>query len=157
MTDRLDSPKVTTLIAWMTAVVTVAILVIAVMYWPQVLGRTNEIQQNSDLAACRSQANATVTDARTEFDVARATRDTAATHLTVLTNEGLVAAVTNDDATFARVLGELPAARQAVTDAEQVVVDRTANLRDVTARYHDLVVLSRQDPAAFLRHCREQG
>lgn len=155
LTERLDSPKVTTLIAWLTAIVTVTILVIAVLYWPQVLGRTGELQRNSDLAACRSQANVAVTQARTEFDVARADRDTAHTHLNLLVNEGLVAAVTGDDATFDRVVDELVAARAEVTEAEDRVVERTADLRAAGDRYRELVALSREDPAAFLEQCGE--
>lgn len=153
LSERLDSPKVTTLIAWLTAIVTVTILVIAVLYWPQVLGRTGDIQRNSDLAACRSQANVAVTQARTEFDVARADRDTAATHLNLLVNEGLVAAVTGDDATFDRVVDELVAARAEVMAAENRVVDRTEDLRDAGNRYQALVALSREDPSAFLDWC----
>lgn len=146
-------PKITDLLGILTAILTVCIVVMAVLYWPTLSTRTTEIRDSADLASCRAQANAAVTEARTEFDVARATRDTAATHLTVLTNEGLVAGVTGDDATFERILGSLNAARAEVTTAEAVVVDATEHLREVSAAYKAKVIESREDPKTFLAEC----
>lgn len=150
-------PKITDLLGILTAILTVAIVVMAVLYWPTLSTRTTEIRDSADLQSCRAQANAAVTEARTEFDVARATRDTAATHLTVLTNEGLVAGVTGDDVTFERILGSLNDARAEVTQAETIVVDATEHLREVSANYKAQVIKSREDPKRFLAECRAAG
>lgn len=151
----LGSERLTAVMAWITVALVAATVLLAAIYGPNILNSTNAVKDGTDLQGCRSQANAMVTEARTEFDVARAERDTAATHLTVLTNEGLVAGVTGDDATFERVLGDLNAARAEVLTAEASVVEATQHLRNVSATYKAKVVQSRENPDAFLRQCRQ--
>lgn len=143
-------------ITWVLALSAVVVVLVG-LGTPAVISTSNttgKVVEAADIQGCRSQANASVTEARTEFDVARATRDTAATHLTVLTNEGLVAGVTGDDETFERILGELNAVRVEVTEAEAVVVDATEHLREVAAVYKERVIQSREDPDTFLRECQ---
>lgn len=143
-------------ITWVLVLSAVVVVLVGIGT-PAVISTSNTTQkviEAADLQGCRSQANTKVTEARTEFDVARSERDTAATHLTVLTNEGLVAAVTGDDVTFERVLADVVDARAAVVRAEQVVVAATGHLRDVSASYAAAVVQSREDPGAFLAECK---
>lgn len=116
---------------------------------------TDEVRRNGDITGCRSELNAGVTEARTEFDVARSERDTATTELNLLTNAGLQAAVTDDDDGLAEIASQLTAARAEVTAAEAVVVAATAHLREVSADFADAISLSRDDPAAFLEMCEE--
>lgn len=154
---RLADPKVTDLLGILTMVLTAIVLILAVLYGPDLLSRTDEIRRTADLAACRSQAASAVTEARTEFDVARSERDTVATHLTVLTNEGLASAVTGDDEGFAAVLGKVPHVRQELLDAEARVIQTTRDLRDASARYTEQLITSRTNPAGFLAACRARG
>lgn len=135
-----------------------AILVVLVgIGTPAVITTSNTTQQvvrSAELNACRSQAAAKVTEARTEFDVARADRDTVASHLTAATNEGLAAAVTGDDTTFASILEEVPVIRAELIAAEEQVVATTRALRAASDLYRVQVIQSREDPDVFLRQCK---
>ena len=152
--ERLQDPRLTDVLGVLTAVLAVTILVIVAVYVPGLAGRTAEIRRTADLAACRSQAAAEVTEARTRFDVARADRDTVATHLTAATNEGLAAAVAGDTAALDRLLDLVPSIRQDLIDAELLVVAATDELREASDLYRVRVIESREDPDRFLRECR---
>lgn len=149
---KIPSDRRITLVLTLTAVV----VLLVGLGTPAVISTSNTTQKvvdGTNLNACRAQANAKVTDARTGFDVARSQRDTLATHLTGDLVEGLVAAVTDDDARLEQIVVEIPKVRADVDAAEQRVVEATKHLRDVADDYAAAVVQSREDPAAFLDEC----
>lgn len=136
--------------------VVIALMIVGTPFVISTANTTQEVRDASDLNACRSEASSKVTDARTAFDIARSERDTAATELGLLTNAGLQAAVAGDDASLLTLTSKLPAARAQVHAKEEVVVDATHRLLDVSAGYVDAVRLSREDPDLFLQQCKER-
>ena len=155
------APRIDRAISWLNAgifAVTFAVLILAALTYPRVVGVDSGVEaqlEANEIAGCRSQSSARVTDARTAFDVARATRDTEATHLSLLIAEGLVAAVTDDEPTLIRVLGEIGPARERVATAEQRVVKATEHLNDTNTRHKERVQLSIDDPDGFRDLCDE--
>lgn len=117
----------------------------------------DEVARNDRLDACRAAYGAAVTDARTEFDIARSARDTAATELDVLTNLGWQAIFTDDGPTGQQVLSELPNARDLVREGEQHVAAATAALSEAATTYVAQVDISRTDPDGFLETCERRS
>lgn len=135
----------------------VPLVLIGTLFTISTTNTAGEVVQGNEVTGCRSEFNSRVTDARTEFDVARSERDTAATELNLLTNSGLQAAVSGDDATLAEVFANLPAARALVDEREQAVVEATIHLHEVSDAYVEAVQLSRANSTAFLAQCEESS
>lgn len=114
---------------------------------------SDEVARSQRLDSCRSSYASRVTDARTDFDVARSERDTAATELGLLTNAGLQAAVEDNDDRLSRVFASLPAARALVEEREKTVAVATKALREAADTYVEQASLARTDPDAFLASC----
>lgn len=152
---RLANPKVTDLLALVTALVTAVLLVLAVLYWPRITTTTIDLSRSTQIQGCRSQSNAMVTAARTEFDVARAMRDTEATRLSLLIAEGLVDIAIGDTDHLRELIPAIEDARRAVATAEDEVVEATAVLRSEQDRHADATQLSITDLDAYLRACRD--
>lgn len=136
------------------ALVVLVTLGLAAIYFPQFASKTNDLSTSTRIQGCRTQSNAMVTAARTEFDVARAQRDTAATHLNLLIANGLVDVAKNDDDALAALLPEIIAATDEVDGAEEAVVAATAVLRDENARHQRSTQLSIENPEKYLRDCQ---
>lgn len=154
MTEHKGDRRITILL--ILSGVVIALMVVGTPFVIATANTTQEVRTSSDLQACRSEANSRVTDARTAFDIARSKRDTAATELNLLTNAGLQAAVSGDDAALVKVTVALPAARAEVHKKEQVVVDATDHLLDVSADYVAAVRMSRENPDRFLAECTKE-
>lgn len=150
---RLSHPGVTTAIGWATAVVTAGILVLAVLYWPRIIDGQSSQLTASQVQGCRSSSNSLVTAARTDFDVARATRDTEATHLNLLIAQALVDVGERDRAGLEAQLAAITDAQEQVRKAEVVVIDATRALRRAQDEHERRTLLSLEDPTAYLAEC----
>lgn len=151
----LAKPDVTDLLLIVTTILTVVLLVLGALYWPRITTTTTELSESSRIQGCRSQSGAMVTEARTEFDVARATRDTASTYLLALIAEALSDVASGDREHLLALVDEVEASRQETIDAEDAVVAATAELRAQQDRHAEAIRLSITDPSAFLAACRD--
>lgn len=149
---KLAHPGVTTAIAWATAIVTVAFLILGILYWPRIADGQNTQLQTQQVLGCRSASNSVVTAARTDFDVARAARDTEATHLNLLIAEALES-VALRDGTLPKVVAQIREQRELVRRAEVGVVDATSLLRAAQDEHERLTLLSLEHPDDFLSQC----
>lgn len=148
----LAHPGVTTAIAWATAFVTIAFLVLGVLYWPRIAeGQTTQLE-TQQVQGCRSASNSLVTAARTDFDVARAARDTEATHLNLLIAQALESVAVRDG-TLPTVVAQIREQRELVRRAEVVVVDATRDLREAQVEHERRTLLSLEHPSDFLSEC----
>lgn len=136
------------------ALVVLVTLALAAIYFPQFASRTNDLSQSTRIQGCRSQSNAQVTNARTEFDVARANRDTAATRLNLLIAEGLVDVARSDEVALAELLPNIESARTAVSNAEGDVVSATRALRAAQEEHQIRTDQSISNPRQYLIDCR---
>ncbi len=137
------------------------LVLFALLSLPATFSSRNNVDQvarGNELAACRSEAAAIVTDARSALDVAVGTLNVSSATLDVLTNEALHLIVTEGRAStrLPMILEALPAVRATVTDAVDVVDDSTAAMASATEHYQDQLRQSREHPDAFLRACKEQ-
>lgn len=114
---------------------------------------TSEVRKSTELAGCRSAYAAEVTDRRTEFDIARSHRDTAAAVVNLTLLELAQAAIFGDDTRVQELEAQLPALREAVRDANEAVADADAALIAANQVYQDAIALSRSDPEQFLADC----
>lgn len=156
--DRLLSPKVTDALGWMTLIVVILVAIVSVAYFPNIFSRTNEVRDGNLLASCRASYSAQVTNRRTLFDLARARRDDALSHVDLLTNEITEEAIFGrDEARIAELRALLPDARAAVIEGNARVREATLDLHEANSTYQEQVALSRIDPDTFLQECKEQN
>lgn len=125
------------------AIVTaVGMIVFALIAVPKIVDSsttTNAIARSSEIGGCRSTYRVEVDEAVAGVLVAKSRLDEA-------TNAGLEAAITDDDALLAELVGTLPGLRE-------VLEVNVTELERATAAYHDAVELSIADPDAFLEAC----
>lgn len=142
--EQLAHPRWTTAIAWATAALMLFMLVLAAMYWPRITSSTDTTEQLSQVQGCRSASNSIVTAYRTDFDVARASRDTEATHLSLLIAEALES-VANRDGRLAVITPQIADQRERVRKAEVVVVEATRQLGAAQDQHDQRTLLSLED------------
>lgn len=130
------------LLLGVSVLVAVGLLVFASVAIPNILSSastTQAIRQGNELAACRAGFRSTIDDGTGRLHAARARLDR-------LTNEGLEALVLRDEGRIARIVRDLPPARDEVEA-------RAADLESAHEHYGKLVELSRTNPEAFLELC----
>jgi len=131
--------------AIVTLVMVAALAVVAIVRLPSDLSTSRnaeEVRRANEIASCRSQWRSRVDDAVGRVLAAKSELD-------VLTNEGLQASVTGDDARLETLTGQAPAERDSVLAA-------VAELTKATDDYRAAVDRSVADPAGFLADCRNQ-
>lgn len=123
------------------SVLVVAFLAVGTPAVIQSSNTTRQIQRSNDLQACRSIANAAVTEARTLLDERGADND-------VLINRFVDAVLTKDTETLAEIRQQTPEIRDSLIEAAK-------NLRSKTDLYNAAVQLSSDHPGQFLNQCEE--
>lgn len=149
----LDRPGLMKAMGLLTVGIVLGTLVLVVLYGPDILNSTSAVKDGTELTGCRSSYSAEVTDRRTEFDIARSHRDSAASEVNLVLLELAQAAIFGDDSKVAELQGQLPGLRQEVRIANVAVAEADAALIEANDIYQDAVALSRDDPAQFLADC----
>lgn len=145
-----------TIVLWLSGIVVVLIA----LGTPALISTSNttrEVRDGTELSGCRSSYAADVTDRRTEFDIARSHRDTAASQVNITLLELAQSAIFGDDARVRELEGQLSGLRQAVADANVKVSEADEALIDANDIYQGAVTLSRDNPDAFLIACKEKS
>ncbi len=131
--------------AAVTLLLVLVLVAVAIVRLPSDLSTSRnaeEVRRGNEIASCRSQWRSRVDDAVGRVLAAKSELD-------VLTNEGLQASVTGDDARLEVLTGSAPAERDAVLAA-------VGELTKATDDYRAAVDRSVADPAGFLADCRRQ-
>lgn len=122
------------------------LLVFAVISVPATLAsndNSSQVARGNDLAACRSQANADVTDKRTDLDLALA-------HSASLQDQFLIQiGGPRDPKAYVALFAK-------IADAQHRLDTTAAALKASNAAYQVAVDLSAADPDQFLRNCQEK-
>lgn len=135
------------------------VAVLVILGTPAVINASStvdEVERGNELTGCRSAYSSTVTDKRTEFDIARSHRDTADTVVDITVLDLAQAAIFGDRARVRELEGQLPALRTKVAEANEVVIEADAALIKANEDYQAAVELSRSDPDRFIAAC-ERG
>lgn len=152
--SKLLDPKVTDWLGVATIVVVVLLFALVGLIGSGILGTTSALEDSTDLTGCRATYSAEVTNKRTEFDIARSHRDTAAHELSLLTNQITEDGLLNNGDQLPTLQPLLDPARQKVRELNKAVEDADAALLQANAEYQDAVTFSRVDPSKFLASCR---
>lgn len=131
----------------LASVVVGVILVGAVLVvgaWSQsAANNSDQVRRGNELAACRGDVFATLTDADAALDQARADWD-------LVYGDGLVAVLENDEAAQAAAVAAIPVAAENVSAAREQV-------RAASDAYREAARLAVEDPEALLAACRGDG
>lgn len=154
--ERRSPDRRITIVLWLSGIVVVLIA----LGTPAVISTSNttrEVRDSTELSGCRSSYSADVTDRRTEFDIARSHRDTAAALVNLSLLELAQSAIFGDDVRVREIEAQLPELRERVRDANAAVGQADAELIEANDIYQAAVALSRTNADRFLAQCKEKS
>lgn len=143
MTDRVErwlgSDRATRALAVLTLVFVVVVMVAAGLTVPQIVSNTEASRRTDNLASCRAAYAAKSDQARDKV---------LATHGDVLSGVGtaVVNAIRQDPVALEAIAEQL-------VEYERARAEATADLVDASNAYADAVLLSQENPGAFLAEC----
>lgn len=139
-----------------TALLVLAMVVLAGLTIPSILSNTQASRRTDDLASCRASFRAAIDDANLVVLEANWGVTIALGASQTALSDAVVASIRQDPTTLALIAAELEVAEERKAAAYAALGDAFGDLSDANQSYTDAIQLSREDPRRFLANCKEQ-